>query len=101
MWVEEFSKEIALALFYLVFVLTLVFNILRLKSADNLGFLATIVLALPSRRVHLFQFTDIAAVISGQEQENQILLSLFVIWCKWADMMIRVDKLHLVLKIIY
>ena len=42
--------------------------------------------------VHWFQFADYAAVISGQEQENQILLNRFSIWCKWAGMKIRVDK---------
>ena len=42
--------------------------------------------------IHWFQFADDAAVISGQEQENQILLNRFHIWCKWAGMLIRVDK---------
>ena len=42
--------------------------------------------------IHLFQFADDAAVISGHEQENQILLYRFYIWCKWAGMHIRVDK---------
>ena len=32
--------------------------------------------------VHWFQFANDAAVISGQEQENQILLNRFSIWCK-------------------
>ena len=42
--------------------------------------------------VHWFQFADDVAVITGQESENQHLLSRFSIWCKWADMIIRVDK---------
>ena len=42
--------------------------------------------------VHWFQFADDAAVITGQESENQILLNRFSIWCNWADMIIRVDK---------
>ena len=42
--------------------------------------------------VHWFQFADDAAVITGQESENQHLLNRFSIWCKWADMIIRVDK---------
>ena len=42
--------------------------------------------------VHWFQFADDAAVISGQENENQHLLNRFTIWCKWAQMIIRVDK---------
>ena len=41
---------------------------------------------------HWFQFADDAAVISGQEQENQMLLNRFTIWCQWAGMTIRVDK---------
>ena len=42
--------------------------------------------------VHWFQFADDAAVISGQENENEHLLNRFTIWCKWAQMIIRVDK---------
>ena len=42
--------------------------------------------------IHLFQFAYDAAMISGHEQENQILLNRFYIWCKWAGMHIRVDK---------
>ena len=42
--------------------------------------------------VHWFQFADDAAGISGQEQENQILLNRFIIWCKCVGMKIRVDK---------
>lgn len=41
--------------------------------------------------LHWFQFADDAAVITGQESENQHL-NRFAIWCKWADMIIRVDK---------
>ena len=42
--------------------------------------------------IHWFQLADDAAVISGQEQGNQILLNRLYIWCKWTDMLIRVDK---------
>ena len=42
--------------------------------------------------LHWFQFADDAAVLSGQEQESQLLLNRFCIWCKWAGMQIRVDK---------
>ena len=35
--------------------------------------------------IHWFQFSDDAAVISGQENENQHLLNRFTIWCKWAQ----------------
>ena len=39
-----------------------------------------------------FQFADDAVVVTCQESENQHLLNRFSIWCKWADMIIRVDK---------
>jgi len=42
--------------------------------------------------IHWFQFADDAAVVSGQENENQHLLNRFSLWCQWADMIIRVDK---------
>ena len=42
--------------------------------------------------VHWFQFADDAAVITGQESENQHLLNRFCIWCNWSNMIIRVDK---------
>ena len=44
------------------------------------------------RPVHLFQFADDAAVVTGQESENQVLHNRFSIWCNWAGMIIRVDK---------
>ena len=43
---------------------------------------------------HWYQFADDAAVISGLESENQILLNLFSGWCAWADMITRVEKCH-------
>ncbi|CAB3983194.1 Hypothetical predicted protein, partial [Paramuricea clavata] len=42
--------------------------------------------------IHWFQFADDAAVITGQESENQHLLNRFSIWCRWSNMIIRVDK---------
>ena len=41
---------------------------------------------------HWFQYADDAVVITGLENENQILLNHFTRWCTWADMIIRVDK---------
>ena len=41
--------------------------------------------------IHWFQFADDAAVITGQECENQ-QLNRFTIWCQWSKMIIRVDK---------
>ena len=42
--------------------------------------------------IHWFHFADDAAVITGQESENQHLLNRFSLWCQWSDMIIRVDK---------
>ena len=42
--------------------------------------------------MHWFQFAGDAAVVSGRENENQLLLNRFTLWCQWADMIIRVDK---------
>ena len=42
--------------------------------------------------IHWFQFADDAAVITGQEYENQNLLNRFSIWCQWSNMTIRVEK---------
>ena len=42
--------------------------------------------------VHWFHFANDAAVITGLENENQILLNHFARWCTWANMIIRVDK---------
>ena len=41
---------------------------------------------------HWYQFADDAAIITGQQYENQILLNAFTRWTKWANMIIRVDK---------
>ena len=41
---------------------------------------------------HRYQFADDAAVITGQQCENQVLLNAFTRWCSWADKQIRVDK---------
>ena len=43
---------------------------------------------------HWYQFADDAAVVTGLEHENQVLLNAFNSWCTWADMVIRVDKCH-------
>ena len=42
--------------------------------------------------IHWFQFADHAAVITGQEYENQNLLNRFAIWCQWSNMTIRVEN---------
>ena len=38
---------------------------------------------------HWYQFADDAAVISGQQNENQVLLNAFTRWSSWADMLIE------------
>ena len=43
---------------------------------------------------HWYQFADDVAVLSGLENEIQILLNLFSKWCSWANMIIRVNKCH-------
>ena len=41
---------------------------------------------------HWYQFADDAAIVTGQQYENQILLNAFTRWVSWANMIIRVDK---------
>ena len=41
---------------------------------------------------HWYQFTDDAAIVTGQQYENLILLNAFTRWVSWANMIIRVDK---------
>ena len=45
-------------------------------------------------RRHGYQFAGAAAVISGLESENQILLNLLSRWCSWANLITKVDKCH-------
>ena len=42
--------------------------------------------------IHWFQLADDTAEVSGQENENQLLLNRFTLWCQWADRIIRVGK---------
>ena len=58
----------------------------------QLGFWKLGETGVPCNPIHWFQFADDAAVISGQERQNQMLLNRFTIWCQWANMIIRVDK---------
>ena len=43
---------------------------------------------------HWYQFADDAAIITGMENHNQILLDEFSRWCTWTEMSIRIDKCH-------
>ena len=65
---------------------------IKLEKYRQLGFWKLNENGTPLNPIHWFQFADDAAVISGQERENQLLLNRFTIWCQWAKMVIRVDK---------
>ena len=65
---------------------------IKSQKYRQLGFWNTIENGITLNPLHWFQFADDAAVISGGEKENQILLNRFTIWCRWSDMIIRVDK---------
>ena len=90
--VVGFFKVIALAPCCLIFVLTLSFNKSKKKNYSQFGFSTSYDPGSSFVPIHWFQFSDNAAVISGHEQESQILLNRFYLWCKWAGMHIRVDK---------
>src|SRR6218665_376790 len=38
------------------------------------------------------QFADDAVIITSNVKNTQHLLNIFVAWCNWADMLIRLDK---------
>ena len=65
---------------------------IKLEKYRQLGFWKLNENGTPLNPIYWFQFADDAAVISGQERENQLLLNRFTIWCQWAKMVIRVDK---------
>ncbi|CAB4005262.1 Hypothetical predicted protein [Paramuricea clavata] len=65
---------------------------IKSEKCAQLGFWKLIKIGIPCNPIHWFQFADDAAVISSQENENQILLNRFTVWCQWANMIIRVDK---------
>ena len=39
-----------------------------------------------------FQFVDESALATSTEQDSQLLLNLFTKWCKWANLIVPVDK---------
>ena len=41
---------------------------------------------------HWFRFADDSAVVMSTEQDSQLLLNLFTKWCKWANLIVRVQK---------
>ncbi|CAB3995187.1 Hypothetical predicted protein, partial [Paramuricea clavata] len=65
---------------------------IKSEKYRQLGFWKSSENGTPLNPLHWFQFADDAAVVSGQEKENQMLLNRFTIWCQWAQMIIRVDK---------
>ena len=38
------------------------------------------------------QYADDAAIVSSSEKGSQALLNLFVAWCHWSGMVLRLDK---------
>ena len=65
---------------------------IKSEKYRQLGFWKSSENGIPLNPIHWFQFADDAAIVSGQEKENQMLLNRFTIWCQWAQMIIRVDK---------
>ena len=65
---------------------------IKSEKYAQLGFWKLNKTGIPCNPIHWFKFADDAAVISSQENENQILLNRFTVWCQWANMIIRVDK---------
>ena len=65
---------------------------IKSEKYAQLGFWKLNKTGIPCNPIHWFQFADDAAVISSQENENQILLNRFTVWSQWANMIIRVDK---------
>ncbi|CAB4039450.1 Hypothetical predicted protein [Paramuricea clavata] len=65
---------------------------IKSEKYRQLGFWKSSENGTPLNPLHWFQFADDAAVVSGQEKENQMLLNRFTIWCQWAQTIIRVDK---------
>ena len=65
---------------------------IKTEKYTQLGFWKLKENGTPLNPIHWFQFADDAAVISGQERENQLLLNRFTVWCQWSDMLLRVDK---------
>ena len=44
------------------------------------------------RRRNWYQFADDAVILTGEQDENQLLLNAFTRWTEWATMIIRVDE---------
>ena len=65
---------------------------IRQEKYKQLGFSSHDTFDCLFKPVHWFQFADDAAVVTTNERENQFLLNCFTKWCKWSDMVIRVDK---------
>ena len=65
---------------------------IRQEKYKQLGFSTHDTFNYLFKPVPWFQFTDDAAVVTTNERSNQLLLICFAKWCKWSDMVIRVDK---------
>ena len=65
---------------------------IRQEKYKQLGFSSHDAFDCLFKRVNWFQFADDVAVVTTNERENQLLLNCFTKWCKWSDMVIKVDK---------
>ena len=41
---------------------------------------------------HWFQFADDTALVTATEEDNQALFNIFIKWCHWSGLQVRVDK---------
>ena len=77
---------------FIIIIIIIIIIIFIIIIYRQLGFCEFSENGIPLNPIHWFQFADDAAVITGQEKENQILLNRFTVWCQWAHIIIRVDK---------
>ena len=64
---------------------------IKQESYSSLGYLWNT----NTGQVHVnswLQFADDAIIISNNDKNSQVLLNIFIAWCEWARMPIRVDK---------
>ena len=40
------------------------------------------------------QFADDAIIVSNNDKNAQVLLNVFIAWCEWSGMLIRIEKTH-------
>ena len=83
---------------YFTFIFNTSIQYIKAEKFRQMGYYNSNDSGLSFRPVHWLQlllyyyFSTDAAIITGNERENQLLLNCFTIWCQWAGMKIRVDK---------